>query len=98
MQVDPPPYWGKAMGTVTGTSCDGTSAPLAGASVWIAGRHHQYTLTTDTNGRYALWLDERESPLLLTASGDGWVPKVATVPVRPGRATVQDMTVARLDC
>jgi integrase len=58
----------------------------------------QYTLTTDTNGRYALWLDERESPLQLTAGGDGWVPKVATVPVRPGRATVQDMTVARLVC
>ncbi len=36
MQVDPPPYWGKVMGTVTGTSCD-----------------------------------ERESPLLLTAGGDG---------------------------
>ena len=98
MQVGAPPSWAKVMGTVTGTSCDGTSAALAGANVWIAGKHGQYTLTTDANGRYALWLDQRDSPLQVTAGMDGWVPNVATVSARGGRATVQDMTVAQLDC
>ncbi len=97
MQVDPPRSWAKIMGTVTGTSCDGTSAPLAGANVWIAG-HGTYTLTTDVNGRYAWWLDDHENPLQLTAGRDGWVPKMANVQVHGGRATVQDMTVTQLDC
>jgi len=98
MQVAAPSSWAKVMGTVTGTSCDGTSAPLGGANVWIAGKHGQYTLTTDTDGRYALWLDQRDSPLQVTAGMDGWVPNVATVKVRGGRAAVQDLPVTQLDC
>jgi hypothetical protein len=98
MQVDAPPSWAKVMGKVTGTSCDGTSALLGGANVWIAGKHGQYTLTTDADGRYALWLDKRDSPLQITAGMDGWVPKVATVSVKGGRASVRDRTVAPLDC
>jgi hypothetical protein len=34
IRVDPPTSWTEVMGTITG--CDGTSAPPAGASVFIA--------------------------------------------------------------
>lgn len=99
MQVDPPASWTKVMGTVTGTACDGTSAPLAGASVFVAGRYSKASLIADTNGRYALWVDQRESPLQLTAGGDGWTPEaVAGLPLNGTQANVQDLTVTRLTC
>lgn len=99
MQVDPPASWTKVMGTITGTTCDGTSAPLPGASVFLAGRHGKFALTTDTNGRYALWLDKRESPLVLTVTADGWTPKVVPdLRLKGARANVQDLTVTPLTC
>jgi hypothetical protein len=99
MLVSPPGSWTEVMGTISGTGCDGTTKPLAGANVWIAGKTQQTTLTTDTNGRYALWVDQRESPLQLTAGGDGWTPKVvAKMPLKGARAAVQDLTVTPLQC
>jgi hypothetical protein len=99
MQVDPPASWTKVMGTITGTTCDGTPAPQPGASVFLAGRHGRFALTTDTNGRYALWLDRRESPVQLTVTADGWTPKaVPSLRLKGARANVQDLTVTPLAC
>lgn len=99
MRVDPPASWTKVMGTVTGTACDGTSAPLAGASVFVAGRHSKVALTTDTQGRYALWVDKAEGPLQVTATDDDWTPQAVTgLRLKGARANVQDLSLARLTC
>ena len=99
MKVNPPASWTKVMGTVTATACDGSTAPLPGASVFVTGRHSRTALTTDTNGHYALWIDQREGPVQLTATADGWTPEaVPSLPLNGARANVQDLTLTRAAC
>jgi hypothetical protein len=68
MTVTPPNTWGKVMGTITSLGyCDANPAPLKGANVLIVSKSGiTWTLTTDVNGRYQLWLDKAYSPLTLT--------------------------------
>jgi hypothetical protein len=56
LTVKPPKTWGKIAGTVT--SASGT--PIAGATVQINTWATSYTLKTDKNGQYALWLDAQQ--------------------------------------
>lgn len=89
MNVTPPKSWGKIMGTVTGASCAGVVA-LAGATVQIDTWAAHYTLLTDANGGYALWLDKRNNPLQLIVAKDGWQPQTQKVKITAGATTVVD--------
>jgi len=73
MTVNPPKTWGKITGTVTGPN-----GPIAGATVQIDSWASSYTLKTDANGQYALWLDVRNNPLQVIAAKDGYQPQVKT--------------------
>jgi len=87
MNVSPPTTWGKITGTVSGLKCDGTAPPLTGATVQIDTWAASYTLKTDKNGLYALWLDYRNDPLTVIAALDGWQPQVRTVTIKKLQTT-----------
>ncbi|MFI6060376.1 carboxypeptidase regulatory-like domain-containing protein [Streptomyces sp. NPDC051286] len=92
--VNPPKTWGKITGTVTGTDCTGMPTPLAGATVKITSKKTaSYTLKTDQNGHYSLWLDVRSNPLTVTASKDGWASQTASAEVEPREATTADFSL-----
>ncbi|HKT02762.1 MAG TPA: carboxypeptidase regulatory-like domain-containing protein [Rugosimonospora sp.] len=91
MVVQPPKTWGKITGTVTGP--DGT--PIAGATVQIDTWANSYTLKTDRNGQYALWLDVRNNPLQVIAAKDGYQPQVKTVKIAKGKTTTLGFTLKK---
>ncbi|MFV5997669.1 carboxypeptidase regulatory-like domain-containing protein [Streptomyces sp. NPDC056231] len=91
--VNPPTTWGKITGTVTGADCTGTPKPLAGATVKITSKKASYTLTTDRNGKYVLWLDVRNNPLKVTASAEGWDPQTQSATVVPSKTTTVDLAL-----
>ena len=77
LTVKPPKTWGKITGTVTGPG-----GPIAGATVQINSWATHYTLKTDKNGQYALWLDVRNNPLQLICAKDGFQPQVKTAKIK----------------
>jgi hypothetical protein len=89
MTVTPPKTWGRIAGTVTGP--DGR--PVAGATVQIDTWAASYTLKTDRNGQYALWLDVRNNPLQVIVARDGYQPQVRTVKIAKGKTTTQDFVL-----
>jgi N-acetylneuraminic acid mutarotase len=89
MTVTPPNTWGKITGTVTGASCAGI-VPLAGATVQIDTWTAHYTLLTDKDGKYALWLDRRNNPLTVIVAKDTWQPQVRTIRITAGQTTTAD--------
>ncbi|MEV7236415.1 carboxypeptidase regulatory-like domain-containing protein [Streptomyces sp. NPDC051020] len=92
--VNPPKTWGKITGTVTAVDCTGTPKPLAGATVQISSKKAgSYTLTTDRNGQYVLWLDVRNNPVKVTASKDGWGSQATSVEIEPRKATTADFSL-----
>jgi N-acetylneuraminic acid mutarotase len=88
MVVNPPKTWGKITGTVTGNG-----VPLAGATVQITTWATHYTLKTDKNGQYALWLDVRNNPLQLIVAKDGYQPQVKTVKIAKGTTTTANFAL-----
>jgi N-acetylneuraminic acid mutarotase len=91
MTVKPPSTWGKIAGTVTGP--DGT--PIAGATVQIDTWATSYTLKTDKNGQYALWLDVRNNPLQVIVAKDGYQPQVKTVKIKKLTTTTVDWSLKK---
>ncbi|MDX6330572.1 MAG: hypothetical protein QOI83_2955, partial [Streptomycetaceae bacterium] len=91
--VNPPKTWGKITGTVTGAGCTGTPVPLAGATVEIDSSVASYTLKTDKNGQYVLWLDTRNNPLTLIAAKDVWAPQTRSVKIAKLKTTTSDFTL-----
>jgi N-acetylneuraminic acid mutarotase len=89
MTVNPPKTWGKITGTVTSAS----GAPIAGATVQINSWATSYTLKTDKNGQYALWLDVRNNPLQVIVAKDGFQPQVRTVKIAKGTTTTADFAL-----
>jgi N-acetylneuraminic acid mutarotase len=84
MTVKPPSTWGKITGVVEYTDAGGALVPLAGATVQIDTWATHYTLHTDINGGYSLWLDYRNNPLTVIAAKDGYQPQVKTVKITKG--------------
>ncbi|MET9382544.1 carboxypeptidase regulatory-like domain-containing protein [Streptomyces sp. NPDC002928] len=78
MTVNPPSTWGKITGTVSGAPCTGATAGLKGATLQIDSWAQSFTLKTDANGQYGMWLDVRNNPLQLIAAKDGWAPQART--------------------
>jgi hypothetical protein len=91
--VNPPKTWGKITGMVTGAGCTGTPGPLTGATVAISSSQASYTLKTDKNGHYVLWLDTRNNPITEVASKDGWTPQTTSVKVTPLKTTTTNFTL-----
>lgn len=98
MNVDPPRSWGLLTGTVTGTSCDGTDGPVAGATVWINARSGQHTVTTDADGGYARWLDAQPRTVEVIAGGGDWLPTATQVRLHAGAQAVQDFGLVAASC
>lgn len=98
MNVNPPASWGKLMGTVTGTSCQGASAPIPGATVQVDSWAQSFTFTTDPQGKYAYWLDKRNNPLTMIAAKDGWKPQTRTTRVNSTTPTVENFDLKPVRC
>ena len=98
LEVEPPRKWGLLRGSVTGVSCEGSTRPLAGATVWLDGRLDDFTLPTDASGKYARWLDSRNAPATMITGLDGWVPDVRSVSLMAGRTTVADVVLHQDGC
>ncbi|NMO50103.1 hypothetical protein HH310_02700 [Actinoplanes sp. TBRC 11911] len=90
LTIAPPKTWAEVTGTVLGSP---GSAPLGGATVQIDSWASDYTLTTDKNGHYQLWLDARNSPLTVIVAKDGYQPTVATVKIKKGDLVAHDVTL-----
>jgi N-acetylneuraminic acid mutarotase len=90
MTVSPPNTWGKIAGTLTGAGCTGAPVPLTGATVQIESWAASYTLKTDTNGQYGLWLDTRNNPLTMIVAKDGWAPQTRVVKITKLTSTAAD--------
>jgi hypothetical protein len=90
LTVTPPKTWGKVAGTVLGVRCDGSTVPLAGATVQVDTWAAHYTLRTDASGRYGLWLDHRNNPLSFIVASDGWQPVARQVKIKAGSTTAAD--------
>jgi N-acetylneuraminic acid mutarotase len=93
LQANPPSTWGKVTGTVTDAS---TGNPIAGATVEICTQYNKqtgtcgsvsYTLKTDTNGDYQLWLNQGYNPLQIIAAIDGYAPVSKVVKFIKGLTT-----------
>lgn len=95
MTVAPPNTWGKITGTVFGKATDGGTAPLKGATVQIDSWANSYTLITDKDGHYALWLDARNNPLTVIVAKDGYAPTVTTVKVVKKGTVTTDFTLKK---
>jgi len=74
---------------VTSTS----GAPIAGATVQIDTWAASYTLKTDKDGHYALWLDVRNNPLQVIVAKDGYQPQVRKVKISKGTTTTADFSL-----
>ncbi|WP_229402350.1 S8 family serine peptidase [Micromonospora okii] len=98
MVAQPPTTWGKLTGTVTGKSCQGVSAPLAGAVVQVDSWANSWTFATDAQGRYAYWLDRRNNPLTMIVAKDDWKPQTRQVRVNPTTPTVEDFALSPIRC
>jgi hypothetical protein len=95
MTVKPPATWGKITGVVTVTGASGAPVPLAGATVQIDTWATHYTLHTDINGGYGLWLDYRNNPLTVIVAKDGYQPQVKTVKIKKGATTTASFALLK---
>ncbi|WP_043729229.1 carboxypeptidase regulatory-like domain-containing protein, partial [Kutzneria sp. 744] len=96
--VKPPSTWGKITGTVTSAACKGGTPPIAGATVQIDTWAASYTLRTDANGNYVLWLDNRNNPLTLIVARDGWQPQTRQVKITKGKSVTADFALKPVSC
>ena len=95
LKVSPPATWGKIVGVVQYTDSTGAHVPLAGATVQIDTWATHYTLHTDANGDYALWLDVRNNPLTVIAAKDGYQPQAVTVKISKGKTVTVTFTLLK---
>ncbi|HEY2505791.1 MAG TPA: carboxypeptidase regulatory-like domain-containing protein [Streptosporangiaceae bacterium] len=99
LTVNPPASWGKIDGTVTDAS---TGSPIAGATIQICTMYIRstglcgpvtYTLKTDANGYYQLWLASGYSPLQIIAADNNYQPVAKILAFQKGTTTEQDFTL-----
>ncbi|MGK5740410.1 S8 family serine peptidase [Micromonospora sp. URMC 103] len=98
MNVQAPKTWGKLMGTVTGTSCQGGGAPLPGAVVQIDSWAMSWTFATDAQGKYAYWMDRRNNPMTMIVAKDGWKPQTRQTKINVTTPTVEDFALSPIRC
>jgi subtilisin family serine protease/N-acetylneuraminic acid mutarotase len=93
MNVTPPNNWGKITGTVTGVTCQGSEAPLAGATVQINGSNQQVTLSTAADGSYTRWLPVANNPLTLIVARNGYLPQTRDSQLVPRKTVTEDFAL-----
>ncbi|KAB1143627.1 S8 family serine peptidase [Micromonospora sp. AMSO12t] len=98
MNVLQPTTWGKLTGTVTGTSCQGASSPLPGATVQVDSWAMSWTFATDAEGKYAYWLDRRNNPLTMIVAKDNWKPQTRQTRINTATPTVEDFALSPVRC
>ncbi|PWU45677.1 peptidase S8 [Micromonospora sp. S4605] len=98
MNVNPPKTWGKLMGTVTGTSCQGVSSPLSGAVVQVDSWAMSWTFATDAEGKYAYWMDRRNNPMTMIVAKDNWKPQTRQTRISTSMPTVEDFALSPIRC
>ncbi|WP_233513630.1 S8 family serine peptidase [Micromonospora craterilacus] len=98
MNVQPPKSWGKLTGTVTGTSCQGASAPIADALVQVDSKRLSWSFATDAEGRYAYWLDSQHNPLTIIVAKEGWKPQTRKTSIGGGTPKVENFALSPVRC
>ena len=99
MNITPPAGWGKLAGTVTGLErCDTGGAPLSGATVDVDGDATDFSLKTDADGAFKVWMPATNGPVSIHVTKGGYVAAEASGVTIPddGSTTTQDFTL-RLD-
>jgi hypothetical protein len=92
MTVTPPSTWAEVSGTVTGTACDLTTAPLAGATVSGVAGTQRVTVSSDASGHYDMWLNASGAKsATLYAALNGWAPLSKTAKITKGGHTTVDV-------
>jgi hypothetical protein len=90
LNVNPQESWGKLLGKVTGTSCNGTVTPLK--ATLRLNSTTGYTVMADASGSYQWWLPE--DPYQVIVAKDGWTPEVHEVDVEAGFVKTVDYNLA----
>lgn len=85
----------KTWGQITGVVKDESGAGVAGATVEIDSWASNYTLKTDKDGKYGLWLDTRNNPLTLIVAKDGFRPTTAKVKITKGATVTQNFVLKK---
>ncbi|WP_233512658.1 S8 family serine peptidase [Micromonospora deserti] len=98
MNVQPPKTWGKLMGVVTGTSCQGVSSSIPGAVVQVDSWAMSWTFATDAEGTYAYWMDRRNNPMTMIVAKDGWKPQTRKTRITTSTPTVEDFALLPIRC
>ena len=98
LTVTPPPAWGKLRGTVSGVSCTGATAPLAGATLQVDSWAGSWTFTTGSDGGYAYWFNVRHNPLQLIAAKDGYKPQTKKVRLVRGTTVTGNFALKKNGC
>ena len=95
MTVSAPPTYGILRGTVTGLGyCDSNPILLEGATV-IVTDGGIFTLTTDANGEYMVWLDE--GTYNVDVSADDHTSANAVIQITGQQTTTQDFSLRLLE-
>ncbi len=71
---------------------------ISGATVQIDSQASSYTLKTNGNGLYALWLDYRNNPLTLIVAKDSWQPQTTTVKIAKRATTTANFVLKPDSC
>jgi uncharacterized membrane protein len=89
MTVEPSPTVGKLEGVVSSLGyCDNDPAALADVEVLVESYlGNEWTLTTDANGYYQLWVDESHSPLTVSVAPPAHEPGMETDIIITGQMT-----------
>ncbi|HLR86291.1 MAG TPA: carboxypeptidase regulatory-like domain-containing protein [Wenzhouxiangella sp.] len=94
MEVVLPADWGTVEGSVESLGhCDENPVPLAGASVSINGQGDSWSLETDDEGFYQLFVPAAESPLEIEVSAEGHITASATVTFGGGETVTENFSL-----
>jgi N-acetylneuraminic acid mutarotase len=95
MKVKPPTTWGKVAGRVTTIDRSGASVPVPGATVELDSWAASYTLTTEADGSYAVWIDTRNNPVTAIVAKNGYKPQTTKIKVRAGRTVTKNWVLIK---
>ncbi|WP_125637369.1 S8 family serine peptidase [Nonomuraea sp. WAC 01424] len=92
LKATPPKHWAILSGQILSRSCDGTTAPLPGATLTTRGQ----TLGTTVDGRYSGWFKPGLHTFTVTAEGHR--PADFTARTLPATETRHNLTLTRTPC
>ncbi|WP_326636907.1 S8 family serine peptidase [Nonomuraea fuscirosea] len=98
LKADAPWHWARLSGEVSSKACDGKASPLPGATVTLRRGRDTWTATTDTQGRYSLWLPGGLVKQEVKVSADGHKPASFNVRLLPHTQIRHDTTLPRTAC